>query len=142
MLGRKSYTADEVSHAEAAVEQLLGAYRTLAQASEQAADPRVAKALVDFEPILFNNMTLALDRYFVHRVRVVAGKDSNPLNEVELLAESLMDHDAFLRGNNVLKLVTEQSVLKLKIGDRIRLDVEQFEKLAKAFLADIKRKFK
>jgi hypothetical protein len=27
-------------------------------------------------------MTLVLDRYFVHRLRVVTGKDGDPLNEV------------------------------------------------------------
>jgi hypothetical protein len=30
-------------------------------------------------------MTLMLDRYFVHRLRMVTGKDGNPLNEVELI---------------------------------------------------------
>jgi hypothetical protein len=38
-------------------------------------------------------MTLVLDRYFVHRLRVVAGKDGNPLNEIELLTDSLMNND-------------------------------------------------
>ncbi|MDT7743427.1 MAG: hypothetical protein QOE59_2505 [Actinomycetota bacterium] len=37
---------------------------------------------------------LAPDRRFVHRVRPVAGKDANPLNEVELLVESVLDHGA------------------------------------------------
>jgi hypothetical protein len=47
-----------------------------------------------------NNMTLVLDRYFVHRLRVVTGKDGNPLNEVELLSDSIMNNDGVLRGNN------------------------------------------
>jgi hypothetical protein len=37
---------------------------------------------------------LAPDRRFVHRVRPVAGKEANPLNEVELLVESVLDHGA------------------------------------------------
>jgi hypothetical protein len=37
-----------------------------------------------FETLLFNNMILVLDRNFVHRLRMVIGKDGNPLNEVEL----------------------------------------------------------
>ena len=41
----------------------------------------------------FNNMVLVLDRYYVHRLLMVTGKDGNPLNEVELLAEPLMNND-------------------------------------------------
>jgi hypothetical protein len=72
-------------------------------------------------------VTLVLDRYFVHTLRTVTGKDGNPLNEVELMADSLMNNDGVLRGNNVIKLIPEQSVLKLNIGDRIRLSAAQFE---------------
>ena len=86
-------------------------------------------------------MTLVLDRYFVHRLRMVTGKDGNPLNEVELMTESLMNNDGVLRGNNVIKLVPEETVLKLEIGDRIRLTAAQFERLSKAFLAQIQAKF-
>jgi hypothetical protein len=37
--------------------------------------------------------------------------------------------------------VPEASVLKLNTGERIRLDASGFGGLAKAFLADIERKF-
>ena len=86
-------------------------------------------------------MTLVLDRYFVHRLRMVTGKDGNPLNEVELMSDSLMNNEGVLRGNNVIKLIPDQSVLKLEIGDRIRLGAAQFERLSKAFLAEIQSKF-
>ena len=104
-------------------------------------DPEVAAALEAFEPLLFNNMILVLDRYFVHRLRMVTGKDGNPLNEVELMTESLMNNDGVLRGNNVIKLVPEETVLKLDVGDRIRLSAAQFERLSKAFLAEIQSEF-
>jgi hypothetical protein len=72
---------------------------------------------------------------------VVTGKDGNPTNEVELMSDSLMNNDGVLRGNNVIKLNPEHSVLKLGIGDRIALSAEQFGRLSKAFLAEIRARF-
>ena len=86
-------------------------------------------------------MTLALDRWFVHRVRLVAGKDGNPLNEVELLSESLMSDGGALRANNVIKLVPADSVVKLEIGDPIRMSAAQFARLAEAYLAELDDRF-
>jgi hypothetical protein len=139
MLGRKTYTQEELDHARAAVDQQLAAYRQLAKAASS--DPKGRSALEAFEPGFFNNMVLALDRPFVHRIRVVTGKDGNPLNEVELIADSLINNDGVLRGNNVIKLKPDESVLKLDIGDPIRLSAEQFERLSKAFFAEIEAKF-
>jgi hypothetical protein len=142
MLGRKNYTQEELDQARSAVDQQLAAYRTLVEAIDGATqDPKVRSALEAFEPLFLNNLTLALDRYFVHRIRVVTGKDGNPLNEVELISDSLMNNDGVLRGNNVIKLVPDQSVVKLEIGDRIRLSAAQFERLSTAFLAEIEARF-
>ncbi|MEA2445767.1 MAG: hypothetical protein QOJ12_3059 [Thermoleophilales bacterium] len=141
MLGRKTYTQEELDHATTAIDEQLAAYERLVAAVDETSDPKIRAALDAFEPLFFNNMTLVLDRYFVHRVRMVSGKDGNPLNEVELLSESLMDNDGVLRGNNVIKLVPEQSVLKLDIGGRIAIGAVQFERLAKAFLGEIRSKF-
>jgi hypothetical protein len=142
MLGRKNYTQEELDQARSAVDQLLAAYRTLVEAIDGATqDTKVRSALDAFEPLFLNNLTLALDRYFVHRIRVVTGKDGNPLNEVELISDSLMNNDGVLRGNNVIKLVPDQSVVKLEIGDRIRLSAAQFERLSTAFLAEIEARF-
>jgi hypothetical protein len=30
--------------------------------------------------VYFNNMAIVLDRYFVHRIRMAAGKNGNPIN--------------------------------------------------------------
>jgi hypothetical protein len=142
MLGRKNYTEEELDQAKAAVDQQLAAYRKLVKAIDgTTADAKVDAALDAFEPLLFNNMTLVLDRYFVHRVRLVTGKDGNPLNEVELIADSLINNDGVLRGSNVIKLIPDQSVLKLEIGDRIRLSRPQFERLSKAFFDEVRSKF-
>ena len=88
-----------------------------------------------------NNLTLALDRYFVHRIRMVTGKDGNPLNEVELVVESLLDHGGVLRANNVIKLRPDESVTKIQFGERIALTADVFERLADAFFAELDRKF-
>ena len=68
-------------------------------------DADAQAALEAFEPALLNSLVLDLDRRFVHRFRMVAGKDGNPLNEVELIVEPLMNNDGVLRGNKVVKYV-------------------------------------
>src|SRR4051812_46232088 len=108
MLGRKTCTREELENARTVMDAQLAAWRALAEATD-GSDPKAAAALEAVEPLLFNNMALVLDRYFVHRLRAVTGKDGNPLNEVELLSESLMNNDGVLRGDNVVKFVPERS---------------------------------
>ena len=142
MLGRKDYTQEEFDLAKKAIDQQIAAYKKLVKAIDGAtSDQKVTAAREAFEPLYFNNLTLALDRYFVHRVRAVAGTDANALNEVELICDSLMNNGGIMRGNKVLKYVPGESAAKLEIGDRIRLTGAQFERLAKAFFAEIKSKF-
>ena len=86
-------------------------------------------------------MTLALDRYFVHRIRPVTGKDGNPLNEVEVICDSLMNNNSVMGKLNAIKLVPEQSVMKLQVGDPIEFNAEQFERLAAAFFDELKSRF-
>ncbi len=50
------------------------------------------------------------------------------------------NNDGILRGNNVIKLVPEESVLKLRIGDRIWIKAAEFDRLSAAFFAEIERK--
>ena len=65
MLGRKTYTQEELDHAKTAVAQQLTAYRKLVKAIDGAtSDPKVTSALEAFEP------------------------HGNPLNEVELMSDS------------------------------------------------------
>lgn len=142
MLGRKDYTQDELDQASRAIKQQLSAYKKVVEAAGSAGDdPELSEALAAFERLLFNNMTLVLDRYFVHRLRASTGKDGNPLNEVELLADSLINNGGKFRGNNVIKYKPEDSVLKLEPGDQIELSATGFERLSKAFLSDLDAKF-
>jgi hypothetical protein len=142
MLGRNSYTQEELDNAKDSVARQLGAYARLAKAVDATSDPKAKEALDAFEPVMFNNMTLVLDRLFVHRVRNVSGKDGNPLNEVELMTESLMNNDGVMRGNNVIKLDPQKTVAKVKFGERIALTAAPFDRLAKAFFAEVEARFR
>jgi hypothetical protein len=141
MLGRKDYNPEELAGAKSVVKEQLAAYRKLAKAVDETSDPKATAALAALEPLLFNNMALALDRYFVHRIRKVTGKDGNPINELELVSDSLMNNGGVLRGNTVIDYVPEESVLKLEPGDRIQLSADQFQRFSDAFLADLESKF-
>lgn len=70
---------------------------------------------------------------------MVTGKDGKPLNEVEMLTDSLMNNNGILRDSNVIKLIPEQSVTKLRIGEPISLSEAPFERLAAAFFAEIEK---
>jgi hypothetical protein len=136
MLGRKTYEPDEIDRGRTAVERQLSAYRKLAGAISN------PSALEDFDEPFFATMLLALDRPFVHRLRTATGKDTNALNEVELIVDALIDNGGVLRGANVIKYVPEQSVVGLRPGDRVRLTAEQFERLADAFFTELDRRFR
>lgn len=81
VLGRRSCTPDEIDHAKTAIAEQLAAYKRLVKASSSTTGVQSKSVLAAFETLFFNNMTLVLDRYFVHRLRMVTGKDANPLNE-------------------------------------------------------------
>ena len=140
MLGRKTYTREELDAARTAIDAQVSAYRRLADAVERAGDADARTALAAFDAQLARALVLELDRFFVHRLRVVAGKDGNPLNEVEMVAGSLLT-DGALRPSTVIKLAPETSVLGLAAGDPIALTMDDFERLAAAFLGELERRF-
>jgi len=139
MLGRKTYTPDEIKAARTAVDQQISAYRSIAAAAAGHRD--ATTTLRSFESAYFNIMVLVLDRYFVHRVRLVSGKDFNPLNEVELIADSLIGNDGVFTAGTVIKFVPGASVVPLEVDSRIQLTAEQFRSLADAFFAELERRF-
>ena len=73
MLAVSKYPKEYIDAARARIDADFAAYKKLGS------PPKA------FEHAFFNNMLLALDRYFVHRVRMNEGKDGNPLNEVRVL---------------------------------------------------------
>jgi len=142
MLGRKNYTREEFDHGKAAIKEQLAAYKKLvAEIAIGVNNKELLSALKTFEGLFFNNMVLVLDRFYVHRLRIVTGKDGNPLNEVEMICDSLLNNNGILRDGNVIKYIPGQSVVKLKVGDKIRLTADEFERLSVAFFAELERKF-
>jgi hypothetical protein len=135
MLANSSYPPEYVQQCRANVDELLKAYRKVATAAK--GDAAVAK----FAPRFFNHLVLALDEYFVHRLRAVEGKDGNPLNEVRVLANSVMLHDGVFTVEKSIKMKPEASVLGLEPGDAIALDEKSFAKLASAYFDEIEAKF-
>jgi hypothetical protein len=127
MLGRNAYTPGEIEHARSAVKKQL-------------ADWRASGAGGDLEATYFNGLALALDRPFVHRIRKLTGKDTNPLSEVELVVDSLIGNDGRFETGTVVTWQPERSVLGLAQGDEVRLDADSYERLATAFLDELEKR--
>jgi hypothetical protein len=127
------YDSKYVDQCAAKMDAQLEAYQRLARGG--------GAAIEAFAPLFFGNLVLVLDQYFVHRTRSLEGKDGNPLNEVRMLANAILRHDGVLAPDNSIKYQPDTSVLKLRIGDAIRVDEGQFRALAKAYFAEMRRKF-
>jgi len=132
VLGRKDFTKDEISNGRTAVERQLAAFDAVPEAA------RAALQKADY----FNDLALALDRRYVHRLRSVTGKDGTPLNELEIIVESLLNNSGELRGNNVIKYVPQDSVVGMKSGDRIQLTRDDFARLAAGVFDELDAKYR
>jgi len=141
MLGMKTYSRDYINACRARVDADLRAYRK-----------QVGKApSKEFEVRYFNDLVLLLDYMFVHRLSGIEGKDGNPLNEVRVLCNSLLLNNGKLQtekqpgwpnsAGTSIKLPPEKSVLKLKVGDDVKLNEVDFVRLSKAFFAEIEKKY-
>jgi hypothetical protein len=140
MLCVNTYTKDYVNSCRSKIEAQLAAYRVLAGAAREKAGDSSASAAT-FEPLFFNNLVLVLDRFFVHRARGLEGKDGNPLNEVRMLCDSILQKDGVMTADKMTKFDPAKSVLRLQPGDEIRLSEADFVRLSNAFFAEIVAKF-
>ena len=141
MLGMKKYSKDYIAACRARVDGDLRAYRK-----------QVGNApSKEFEARFFNDLVLLLDYMFVHRLTGIEGKDGNPLNEVRVLCNSLLLNQGRLQVDRLpgwpnsastgMELPPEKSVLKLKVGEEVRLNESDFVRLSKAFFAELEKKF-
>ncbi|MGH9244704.1 MAG: hypothetical protein ACRD29_10380 [Acidimicrobiales bacterium] len=78
MLGKCTYDQDYIDGCRSRI------------AADMAAYASAGVTETGFESALFNDLAIVLDAYFTHRLRVVEGKDGNPLDEVRLIAASLI----------------------------------------------------
>ena len=143
MLSVTNYSPEHIAAGRARVAAQIAAYRhVLATARDQAGDEEaVDAAFTSFEPVFFNNMVLTLDSYFTHRARALEGKDGNPLNEVRVLCNSLVQNDGLLALDKTIRLKPATSVLGYDAGDEIALTEADFVRLSDAFFAEIESKY-
>ena len=105
----------------------------------------------EFEARFFNDLVLLLDYMFVHRLTGTEGKDGNPLNEVRVLCDSILLNKGKLQVDKLpgwpnsagsgIMLMPDATVLKLKVGDEVKLTEADFVRLFKAFFAEIEKKY-
>ncbi|UJW86730.1 hypothetical protein [Devosia sp. SL43] len=139
MLAVTSYPEVYIQLTAAKVDEQLAAYAALAASVK--GDAKAEAALAAFAPGYFQSMLLALDHHFMHRMRGAEGKDGNPLNEVRMLADAIMEHDGVLQENKTIKYKAEKAVAGIAVGETMVLDAEVFGRLAKAYVEEIGKRF-
>ena len=139
VLAVTSYPEVYVQLTAAKVDEQLASYAALAAAVK--GNAKAEAALAAFAPGYFNAMLLALDHHFMHRMRGAEGKDGNPLNEVRMLGDAIMEHDGVLQENKTIKYSAAKAVAGVAVGETIALDVETFGRLAKAYVVEIGKRF-
>jgi hypothetical protein len=133
MLGRADYPIEFIMACRKRAERQLKVYDALAK--------KAGKDMDAFAPEFFNTMVLALDHYFMHRLRGKEGKDGNPLNEVRMLAASLLENDGIMSKDNTIKYDPGKSITGIAVGDKIVLDRKRFGTLVDAYFDEIAAKF-
>ena len=144
MLGMREYDGDYIDACRSRVETQTAMFREVAQAARDHGDADLSGlegALESLESEYFNNKLLVLEGYFVHRRPGVEGKDGNALNEVRVLARSLMENGGTVMEDPQIALDPERSVLGLRVGEPVRLTLQQYTRLSDAFFRELERRF-
>lgn len=134
MLSVNRYEKSYIDGCRAKVDATLGAYR-------KAVAKAAKKDREEFEPLLFNDLVLVLDHLFMHRARGLEGKDGNPVNEVRMLSDSLLNDGGSFTAVKSIKYKPGNSVLKLDFGETIELSEADFVALSEAYFIEIEARF-
>ena len=127
MLGVKTYDQSYIDASRTATEARIAAFDALD-------DPGA------FESVYFNTMVLALDHLFMNRLRGVEGKDGNALNEVRVLANSIMENNGVMAADSQIKF-KDGSIVGYEVGDPIALTVDDFRRLSAGVFDEIEARF-
>lgn len=144
MLCVNNYTRTYIDECRSRVAAQLSAYQTLIAAATNhatTAAPRVSAAIDAFELHFCHNMVLALDSHFVPRARALEKQDGNPLNEVRMLWNAIMNTKNRMGADSTIKYDSAKSVLKYRIGEEIQLKAAEVLRLSAACFAEIERKY-
>lgn len=125
MLDRLGYPSDEVDSCRDHCDALLAAWE-----ANEVEDSTL-------ESLVFAQAVVVLHTWFGHRAREREGTDANPLNEVRVVADSVVGNDGVLRVLGPITWVPERTVLRLAVGDDVELTARGFARLAAAYLAAI-----
>jgi hypothetical protein len=122
---RTTYTSDEVESCRDNCDALIAAW-----GANEVDDSTL-------ESLVFGQAVVVLHTWFGHRRRELEGGDGNPMNEVRVIADSIVDNDAVLRVEGPITWVPERTVLRLAVGDDVQITANGFERLTAAYLAAI-----
>ena len=125
MPDRSTYSADEIESCRDNCDALLAAW-----GANDVEDSTL-------ESLVFGHAVVVLHTWFGHRQRGLEGDDGNPMNEVRVIADSIVDNDAVLRVAGPITWVPERTVLRLAVGDEVEITANGFERLTAAYLAAI-----
>ena len=119
MLGMKSYERNYVDACRAKIDADVRAFKK--------------SGSKELETTFFNNLVLKLEYMFVHRLTGIEGKDGNPqIDKLPGWPNS---------AGSGIQLPPDKSVLKLKPAEEIKVSEADFVRLAKAFFAEIEKKY-
>jgi hypothetical protein len=144
MLCVNKYKRDYIDECRSSMESLLTAYKVLVKTAKEKtrANKASSNSVVDsFEPLFFNNLVVVLDSSFVHRSRTIEEKDGNPLNEVRMMCNSILQNRSVMTADKTIKYNPSKSILKIPGGEKIELTESGFVSLFRAFFAEIETKF-